>query len=296
MIVIRSEFDGFCAGIRRAVSICAGLRNESDGCRRIRLSHLICHNREVNERLGIKVVADADFVGNGMETGLTVVIGAHGVGKGFSEKCAGIRNLKMVSAVCPVVDRNLNEIKRLAALDKLDRLLVYLGKNGHSEADAAREWMPDGSFFIACAEDAKRLADSGDLNGAKVELMVQTSFSDAVFDAVCAVFRRAGVAFEVFGSICSDCMNRRKDAVRIAEECDAVVIVGDGISSNAVELAEIVRRHGKSAFVAMNASEMDVILDSGVVNGHARVGLISSASSSKEIFEEVLARLEAWYG
>ncbi|HAL18248.1 MAG TPA: hypothetical protein DCO86_01300 [Spirochaetaceae bacterium] len=292
MQVVKSEFQGFCSGVERAMSIARKARDESAvNCGRVFLSGLICHNRRENENLGLRVICDDDF-DKAVESELTLVIGAHGASKALLDRIAEFPQAKIVSAICPVVEMNLREIDRLATETGHERILVYLGSRGHTEAESARSRLRENDFFVSTAKEAAGIAERQELRGKEVEFMVQTSFSQEIFDASVKSFGANGARCVMFNGICSDCIRRRKDVEKLAKECEVVIVVGDDISRNASELTEIASKSGAEALLVADASQLRELASEGKFNACNRAGVISSASSSAGVFDEVCECLE----
>ena len=122
--------------------------------------------------------------------------------------------------------------------------------------------------------------------------MVQTSFSQEVFDETVKEFEARDIRCVRFNGICSDCVRRRKSAEKLAKECGFVIVVGDAISRNASELVEIATRSGAEAYLVSDASQLHGLVAEGKLDVCDRIGVISSASSSGEFFDEVCDCLE----
>jgi 4-hydroxy-3-methylbut-2-enyl diphosphate reductase len=90
--------------------------------------------------------------------------------------------------------------------------------------------------------------------------------------------------------ICYATQNRQAAVKQVAPECDVVVVVGSGNSSNSVRLVEVALDSGAAASYRVDfASE----LDDAWVEGATTVGVTSGASVPDELVHEVLEWLAA---
>jgi 4-hydroxy-3-methylbut-2-enyl diphosphate reductase len=87
-----------------------------------------------------------------------------------------------------------------------------------------------------------------------------------------------------------DASKKRQDAViKLASQCDVVLVIGSPHSSNAKRLREIAFQHGAESFLIDNAGEMP----EAAVTAAEIVGITSGASTPEYLFDEVIAKLES---
>jgi 4-hydroxy-3-methylbut-2-enyl diphosphate reductase len=87
--------------------------------------------------------------------------------------------------------------------------------------------------------------------------------------------------------ICYATQNRQ-DAVRaLAADCDVILVVGSGNSSNSRRLVEVAERAGCRAALVENAGEISPEL----LAGTQRVGLTAGASAPEELVDGVVSAL-----
>ena len=76
---------------------------------------------------------------------------------------------------------------------------------------------------------------------------------------------------------------RQSEAQSLAEQCDAMIVIGDRKSSNTTRLAELCRAHCPLVYHISRAEE----LDRRMVSGVASVGITAGASTPGWIIKEV---------
>ena len=82
-------------------------------------------------------------------------------------------------------------------------------------------------------------------------------------------------------------MDRQNEVIDLSEKCDAVVVIGDKLSSNSKRLADVAAKCCKNVFFVQNASELGPEMDKFAV-----VGVTAGASTPACIIKEVVNMLE----
>ncbi|MBP1758939.1 MAG: ribosomal protein S1p, partial [Firmicutes bacterium] len=88
---------------------------------------------------------------------------------------------------------------------------------------------------------------------------------------------------EIFDTICEATCKRQSEALCLAEQCDAMLIIGDRKSSNTNRLAELSRAHCPLVLHISRAKELDL----SKLSGAASVGITAGASTPGWIIKEV---------
>jgi 4-hydroxy-3-methylbut-2-enyl diphosphate reductase len=214
--------------------------------------------------------------------GATVIFSAHGVSPAVRAEAAA-RDLDVVDATCPLVAKVHAEARRFAAAD-FD--IVLVGHQGHEEVDGTQGQAPERIHVIANAEeiDEVEVKDPG-----KVAYLTQTTLAvddtASVIDAIRARFP------EVIGppssDICYATQNRQDAVRRLAAECDLILVVGSGNSSNSRRLVEVAERAGCRALLV----EGGEAIPPEALFGARRVGLTAGASAPESLVQGVVRAL-----
>ncbi|MFL5823157.1 MAG: 4-hydroxy-3-methylbut-2-enyl diphosphate reductase [Solirubrobacteraceae bacterium] len=269
-----------CAGVERAVEIVERALQERGAPIYVRKQ--IVHNSHVVADLEQR---GAVFVEELCEVprGATVIFSAHGVSPAVRREAAE-RGLEVIDATCPLVAKVHAEARRFAQ-NGFD--IVLVGHEGHEEVDGTLGEAPERMHVISSTDDIDHLEVQ---DPKRVAYLTQTTLAvddtEGVVDALRARF--PAVVGPASSDICYATQNRQ-DAVRaLAAECDLVLVVGSGNSSNSRRLVEVSERAGCPALLVEDGGE----IPPGRLQGVGTVGLTAGASAPEELVEEVIRALE----
>jgi 4-hydroxy-3-methylbut-2-enyl diphosphate reductase len=241
----------------------------------------IVHNAHVIaelERRGAVFVEEVDEV----PAGATVIFSAHGVSPEVRGR-ARERGLDVIDATCPLVSKVHAEARRFRE-DGYE--IVLVGHAGHEEVEGTLGEAPDRMHLVATAEDVERL-DVEDPS--RVAYLTQTTLAiDETASVVNALRERfPGLTGPRSSDICYATQNRQ-DAVRaLAGDCDIVLVVGSGNSSNSRRLVEVATRAGAPAQLIEDAASIPL----HALVGCRRVGVTAGASAPESLVSEVVSAL-----
>lgn len=239
----------------------------------------IVHNVHVVRTLearGAVFVDELDEVPEGSR----VVFSAHGVAPEVHADAAA-RSLQTIDATCPLVTKVHHEARRFA--DEGYRILL-VGHEGHEEVVGTSGEAPEHITVIDGPEHAADLDLPAD---AKVAWLSQTTLSvDETLETVRRLRERLPLLVDPpSDDICYATQNRQQAVKQIAPECDVLIVVGSGNSSNSVRLVEVGLEAGaKAAYRVDWAAE----LQDEWFSDATTVGLTSGASVPEILVQEVL--------
>lgn len=268
---------GYCAGVDRAVETVKQALSHYGAPIYVRKE--IVHNKFVVEQLreqGAIFVEELDEVPDGA----TVVFSAHGVAPSVHVE-ATERSLKAIDATCPLVSKVHSEARRFA---NEGYNILLIGHEGHEEVIGTMGEAPASITLI----DGPEAADTVMLNhDGKTVWLSQTTLS--VDETVTTVdrlrHRLPHLVSPPSDDICYATQNRQNAVKVIAEECDVLIVVGSGNSSNSVRLLEVGLQAGaRSGYRIDTAAE----LRAEWFEGASVVGLTSGASVPEELVIDVL--------
>jgi 4-hydroxy-3-methylbut-2-en-1-yl diphosphate reductase len=273
-----------CAGVVRAVEIVERVLEECGAPVYVRKQ--IVHNAHVVAELesrGAVFVEEIDEV----PPGATVVFSAHGVSPAV-RAAAAERGLEVIDATCPLVSKVHAEARRFAQAG-LD--IVLVGHDGHEEVEGTFGEAPERTHVIASAHE---IDDLPVRDPERVAYLTQTTLAiDETAEVVDALRERFPALVGPGSSDICYATQNRQDAVRaLAADCDVVLVVGSGNSSNSRRLVEVAERAGRPAALVGDGTDIDPRL----LIGAARVGLTAGASAPEALVDGVVSALDGLGG
>ncbi|GAA0926226.1 4-hydroxy-3-methylbut-2-enyl diphosphate reductase [Nonomuraea longicatena] len=277
--VLLAEPRGFCAGVRRAISIVEQALEQYGPPVYVRKQ--IVHNHHVVADLqsrGAVFVESEDEV----PEGALCVFSAHGVSPAVRENAAR-RGLDVIDATCPLVAKVHQEARRYA---RDGRTLLLVGHNDHEEVEGTYGEAPDRTLVVETVEDALGLALATDTPTA---LLTQTTLSLDDTQEITAALRGRfqNLAVPATSDICYASENRQQAVKSIADRADLVLVVGSTNSSNSVRMVEVAEAAGARARLVPDVDH----LENAWFDGVATVGVSAGASAPEELIDALLSLL-----
>ena len=268
---------GYCAGVDRAILTVEKALDLYGAPLYVRKE--IVHNKYVVESLqerGVIFVEELDVVPEGS----TVIFSAHGVAPSVHAEAAE-RSLKTIDATCPLVTKVHAEARRFSN-EGLD--IILIGHAGHEEVEGTMGEAPNSITLVQNPEEARNLKVE---NPEKLIWLSQTTLSvDETIQTVDVLKERfPEMASPPSDDICYATQNRQTAVKAMSPQCDLVIVVGSGNSSNSVRLVEVALDAGaKSSYRVDSFRE----LKSEWLEGASIVCVTSGASVPELLVNEVL--------
>lgn len=282
MQVQRARTAGFCMGVSLALNkldrAILGNASEQVPPRRICTFGPIIHNPQVLADYEAKGVACLNSPDEARKEDI-VVIRAHGIPR---EEEASIRacGAKIIDATCPRVK------KAQLAIEKATRegaSLLLFGDADHPEVRGLISYAHGPSLVFASPEELSQL--NPDPKNAWV-LASQTTQDASVFARIRKRLSAKLTSLQVLSTICDATGERQAEARAIAQNVEAMVVIGGRQSGNTRRLAALAAECG----VATHHVEKVEELTRKDFEKLSSVGLTAGASTPKTLIDEA----EAW--
>ncbi|MEJ2481423.1 MAG: 4-hydroxy-3-methylbut-2-enyl diphosphate reductase [Acidihalobacter sp.] len=286
MDILLANPRGFCAGVDRAIEIVERALERFGAP--IYVRHEVVHNRFVVDGLrskGAIFVEELDEVPDGA----TVIFSAHGVSQTVRRE-AESRELTVFDATCPLVTKVHIEVAKYA---REGREAILIGHRGHPEVEGTMgqydRSLGGDIYLVESPEDVSRLEVR---DPEHLAFVTQTTLSvddaQAVIDALRARF--PAIEGPRKDDICYATQNRQ-DAVRtLADDCDAILVVGSPNSSNSNRLRELAEKAGVPAYLIDGPRD----IRQQWIEGKERIGVTAGASAPETLVQDVIAQLQDW--
>ena len=270
---------GFCYGVKRAVELAESAAQSGEPC--VMLGYII-HNSDVVDRLasqGVKVVEDPDQV----PQGCGVIIRSHGESRETYERLEK-RGARILDATCPNVKR-IHQI--VSQAEEQGRQPVIIGTPHHPEVTAIAGWRSHPVVLSGAQELEAWLQEDENRKNLPLTFVSQTTSTRKIWDGCVKKAKKECTNAEFFDTICGATSKRQEEAHQFAAQCDKMVVIGDGKSSNTKRLAEICRESCPDVQLIERAADLDL---SRLAQAEV-VGITAGASTPAWIIKEVCDKM-----
>ena len=274
MIVKVAKSAGFCYGVRRAVEMAEQATSQGP----VFLLGHITHNDHVIRKLegmGSVTISSPEEVPEGS----TVLIRAHGEPDGTYQVLEGHR-CKILDATCPNVTR-IHDIVREAE-DK-GRIPVIVGEADHPEILGILGCTRWGMVVSGWEELEQILQKVPGFTGKPLTFVSQTTAILANWEKIVENAKKVCTNAEFFDTICNATSKRQSEALELAAQCDAVIVIGDPKSSNTRRLTQLCA--GECPVVIQTERGTDI--DQEQFHQIDTLGITAGASTPEWIIKEV---------
>lgn len=265
---------GFCMGVERAVSIVQKIADDPESGKAVTLGPII-HNQQIVDKFagqGIPAVNSVDDIESGK-----AVVRAHGIPP--AEKCKlEEKGIEVVDGTCPKVIASHKIVQKYSGLGYH---IVIVGDRNHGEIQGLAGYAADFDI-IESADEASELTIPE-----KTMVISQTTIKEREFDSVCSVLRQKNSELVVHNSICSATNNRQQAVRKLAQEVDAVIVIGGKNSANTKRLYLTVKEMDIPCWHISGAEEIPEELDAYDI-----IGLTAGASTPDWVVDEVENKLK----
>ncbi|WP_373498207.1 4-hydroxy-3-methylbut-2-enyl diphosphate reductase [Desulfococcus sp.] len=267
---------GFCMGVQRAVEMALNASHRYPPP--IYTYGPLIHNPQVLGLLaekGISILTEIPEKASG-----TVLIRAHGVPPDTKERLEKA-GLSVIDATCPRV------IKVQAIIQKHARegyASIIVGDRDHPEVAGLMGYAGANGHVVGSIHDLENLPAFD-----KAILVAQTTQNVQFFGSVKKWAQKHHPRYKVFETICGSTEERQSETKRLAEDVDAVIVVGGRDSGNTQRLVEIVRETGKPACHIETESDLDMEL----LRAARHIGITAGASTPNWIIKRIYRIIES---
>ena len=279
MKIVIAKTAGFCMGVRRAVELALDAANKRQGP--IYTFGPLIHNPQVLDLLkekGISVLSEIPAHADG-----TIIVRAHGVPP-ESQDALKQAGFEVIDATCPRVIKVQTIIKKHA---REGYAVIIIGDVDHPEVVGLLGYADSAAHVVDTLEKLEALPAFE-----KAIVVAQTTQSTVFFRQVRKWATDMHPHYKVFETICDSTQKRQDEISRLAQNVDAVVVVGGHTSGNTQRLAQIARLTGKPT----QTIETEMELDTGMLLKARSVALTAGASTPNWVTNRVYRTLESLSG
>ena len=266
---------GFCFGVNRAVDrLYQMVRSGEKVCT---LGPII-HNPQVIDDLRSKGVVIANSIDE-IPKDTKLVLRTHGVEKQVIDELKA-RGYEYWDAACPFVKK----IHKIVTDNSDENSIVLIaGDANHPEVQGIKSYCKGEVVVFKNLEELEK----AEINCEKrIIVVAQTTFNTVEWEKCLKKLKKDYTKALIFDTICNATNERQDEAINLAEECDAMIIVGGRQSSNTVKL-KAVCENCCPTYLIETADELKNIS----FQGCRKVGVTAGASTPAAIIKEVLSTM-----
>lgn len=263
-------------GVRRAMEMVLTEANKKEGP--IATYGPLIHNKQVLELLESKQVKVANDLSEVKEG--TLLIRAHGIPPS-QRKALKASNLKIIDATCPRVAR-VQAIIRYHTNKGYTPVIV--GDKDHAEVIGLMGYGDGLAHVISDPSEVNQLPDVD-----KMVVVAQTTQNEQTFQRVVDAVRQRFPDALIFNTICDATRNRQEEVRSLAEQVDAIVVVGGYHSGNTQRLVQVAKAVGRPTFHVETEKE----LDKEALAAMDVIGVTAGASTPNWLIKDVVQEIES---
>ncbi len=271
-----AKIAGFCMGVRKAMDIALSCAQTTQ--KPIYTFGPLIHNPSALDLLAskdIEILKHVPQSGNG-----AVIIRAHGVPPEtkMQLKYAGFY---IIDATCTRVIKVQMLVRHYA---KKGFHCLVIGDEGHPEVIGIMGYGGEKAILVSNEEELKKI-DA--LNLKDYIIVAQTTQDYERYDKWCNEITARFPGGRIFHTICDSTHKRQREAKRLADEVDMVVVVGGKKSANTKRLAEIVHESGKEALAVEDERDLDLER----LKKFNKIGITAGASTPEWIINRIVEKI-----
>jgi len=274
MEVLLAEHAGFCFGVKRAVKLAYDAAGQEAAVHT--LGPLI-HNPQVVQQLSEKGVQRVESLSEVAEG--TVIFRSHGVSSPKLHEEAAQRGLEVINATCPFVTNAQRYAKQLV---NEGYQVVMVGDRNHPETQSVLGHAGGEILVTESFEAIRKLLNR--FPKKRLGIISQTTQTYAKFSEIVVQCLEICEELKVFNTICYATEDRQTATRSLAEQVEAMVVVGGRNSANTTHLAEICREKGIPVYHIETAVEIGGDWFPGIKT----VGVTAGASTPDWIINNVI--------
>ena len=265
---------GFCFGVKRAVEM---VYSEAAKGKKVYTLGPIIHNEQVVndlEKKGVNVINSVNDIKDGEN--ITVIIRSHGISEDIYNQLKA-KKVNIVDATCPFVAK----IHRIVQEKyKEGNQIVIIGNENHPEVEGIDGWCENNAYIIESVDEAEKLSLDYEK---KVCIVAQTTFNYKKFKDIVDILSKKSYDINVMNTICNATEERQTEAGTIAEQSDAMLVIGGKHSSNTQKLYEICKSKCSDTYFIQTLDDLDL----KKLQSFRSVGITAGASTPNNIIKEV---------
>lgn len=281
MKIIIGEKAGFCFGVENAIN---KTKEQLKKEKTIDCLGELVHNQQVVQglkNLGVNFIEDIKEAKN------KVIIRSHGAEKRIYET-AKQNGIEIIDLTCPKV---LYVHKSAEEYVNKNYYIVLVGQRKHPEIIATKSFCGEEYSIIENLEEIEQLITEIEKSEKEnIVILAQTTYSLESFEKIVKKIKTKIIdkKVEVRNTICNATKERQEETKKLAEEVEAMIIIGGKSSSNTNKLYELSKNYCANTQVIETSKDLEI----EKIKNSNKIGIMAGASTPKESIEDVVEKLK----
>jgi (E)-4-hydroxy-3-methyl-but-2-enyl pyrophosphate reductase len=261
--ILISKNSGYCMGVKRAFSEAEIVADKN--------KNICIYGEMVHNKIALQILYDKGIILKKNINDIindpvieNVIIRAHGIPP---EEEIHLKNSskKIFDFTCPKV----KQVQLLAEKYSLSgHTIILFGKKDHPEVIGIAGYCKNPHFIIKSLDEAKKLPLTEITNPV---LISQTTMNSITFNEISAFLKIQINDIKIFNTLCNSPVKIQENAINLANNVDAMIVVGDKMSANSLTLFEKVKNITKTWFIEdykeLNLEELLKFKKIGITGG-----------------------------
>ncbi|AOT73342.1 4-hydroxy-3-methylbut-2-enyl diphosphate reductase [Geosporobacter ferrireducens] len=277
MEIIIAKNAGYCFGVKEAIQRtfhAVDLHRD----KRIHTYGPLIHNPQVVQKLESMGVQSIDDIQDGKDS--IVIIRSHGVPLEVYEK-AKENNVEIIDATCPFV-RKVQKI--VYEYHQKGYSIVIIGDPTHPEVIGINGWCDNKAYILNHVFQVDSLP-----NFDKLCIVAQTTITSELWNAILKELNHKAKVVEPFNTICVATRERQSSCANVAQQVDAMIVIGGYHSSNTQKLLQISKKYCKYTYHVETAEDLPM----DIIEKMNKIGVTAGASTPDWIIKEVIEKMSS---
>ncbi len=281
--IILTNPRGFCAGVKRAISIVEHALKIYKT--KIYIRHELVHNQHVVNTLRKKGVIFVEKISQIPNCSI-VIFSAHGVSKKIVQESIK-KKLIILNATCPLVEKVHMEVSKSS---KKGIETILIGHQGHPEVEGTMGQYNNKNGKIYLVESIEDVNNLSVKNSNKLNYVTQTTLSVANTKNIISALKNKfpNISGPNKEDICYATTNRQTAVRQLSKIADIILVIGSKNSSNSNRLAELGNETG--TFTKLINSFVDI--KKKWLKNVNYIGVTAGASAPEILITEVVQYLQ----
>jgi 4-hydroxy-3-methylbut-2-en-1-yl diphosphate reductase len=278
MKVLVPEHSGFCPGVKNAENLIFREKQKRTGKNLYVLGYMINNHSYIAylSRNSILTVNSLDEV----EKDSIVAIRTHGCDRHLEKKIR--EKFEVLDLTCRNVKRVQLKIWEHA---EAGYFILITGKKIHPEIQGLKSYARN-HYVIEREDDLTEFIEKFADNSKKIYIVSQTTGSQELFKKTLGEIQRAfgpTHTIEFYDSICPITARKEREALKLQEQVQITLVIGDRLSSNASKLFKILSENNGETHFFQDLGEMQ---KSGIEWADIEAAQVVSSASTPDFVEE----------